>query len=199
MSNIEIDKDIEDAIKRRFEYKQRNELQERIDAGEENIDDLELKEILDFLDSSSSFENRKIGSTDILLKNVAYIYENLVNGVPKKRIAESLGVSNQMFYKLSKTNKYFANLIERAKVEQVENVRQSLVSKATDKYVKGQKVTPTGKVIDYEKYVPADFQAIKFYLLNNDSENYKEKQEIEITKKEFIIDIIDVDEDGNPI
>ncbi len=88
-------------------------------------------------------------------------------------------------------------MCQRAKEQQVEVVRQSLVSKATDKYVTGQKVTPTGKVIDYEKYVPADFQAIKFYLLNNDKENYKEKQEIEITKKEIIVDIIDIDEDGN--
>ena len=178
-----------------FDYLEKKTIRDRTEEIIE--DDPEIEELLEFLNNSANKKLNNLGSSDIILKNVNYIYEELVKGTPKKRIAESLGASPDMLYRLTSNNKYFKLMCQRAKEQQVEVVRQSLVSKATDKYVTGQKVTPTGKVINYEKYVPADFQAIKFYLLNNDKENYKDKQEIEITKKEIIVDIIDLDEDGN--
>lgn len=194
----QINKNILNSIEYNLETSERSEIKDKLFIDDvtdiEFIENAEINELLEFLDTSANIKaTNKIKATEVILKNVAYIYESLIKGIPKSRIAKAIGVSATSFYKLEKTNKYFSALCERAKNEQVEVVRQSLVSKAQDKYVKGQKVTPTGKVIDYEKYVPADFQAIKFYLLNNDSENYKEKQEIEISKKEFVIDIIDVD------
>ena len=54
--------------------------------------------------------------------------------------------------------------------------------------------------MQYEDFLPADINAIKFYLLNKAPEEFKEKQEIVVKKKEYVIDIIDTDyqvvEDG---
>ena len=78
-----------------------------------------------------------------------------------------------------------------AKQEQIENVKASLINKTQDKYVVAEKVLPNGEIVEYRKFVPSDTNAIKFYLLNKASDEYKEKQELEVTKTEYVIDVID--------
>ena len=155
--------------------------------------DTELVDIIKQLsDSANIVDARKgIKQLDIALCNMAFIYQELVKGTPLSHIAKSLGINRDILYRLKRQNRYFQSLMARADEEQVEVIRQSLLSKATDKYVVSQKVTPTGKVIDYQKYVPADFNAIKFFLLNKDGESYKDRQEIAISRTEYIVDIID--------
>jgi len=135
----ELDNDLFSRIERNFINSKSKELSEK---------DPQMEELLDFLNKSADKKLNNLGSSDIILKNVDFVYKELVKGTPKKRIAEQLGASPDVIYRLSSDNKYFKLMCQRAKEQQVEVVRHSLVSKATDKYVVGQKVTPTGKVIN---------------------------------------------------
>jgi hypothetical protein len=82
-------------------------------------------------------------------------------------------------------------MIETAKAEQVNRVKKSLLSKCHDKVVEKERVLPNGKIIKYNDFIPADFNAQKFYLLNKASDEYKERQEVTVKKTEFVIDVID--------
>lgn len=134
---------------------------------------------------------KKTSDSSVIMANVGYIYEKLAKGYPVSKICESLKVSRISWYYVRNNSKYFKELIQLAQQEHVDNVKYSLTKKTEDRYVEAEQVTPSGKVIKYKKYVPADFNAIKFFLLNKASEEFKDKQEVEIRQTNIVVDIID--------
>lgn len=137
---------------------------------------------------------------EIIIANLPLIYDKLVAGETISDICKSLGISRSTWYKLAGRNIHFRKLLENAEAEQISQVKKNLVNKCSDRYIQRQKVLPNGRIVEYEDFLPADINAIKFYLLNKAPEEFKEKQEIVVKRKEYIIDIIDTDyqvvEDG---
>lgn len=155
--------------------------------------DIESKNAMEIMELLFTEKPKYNKVSDIIFSNLMTIYDELLQGCTLSNIARRLGLNPQALYKLKRENELFKKFLIACENEKVERVINSLYSKASDKYVTAQKVTQTGKVVDYEKYVPADFQAIKFFLLNHCPTMYKDKQEIEIRKTDIVIDIIDVE------
>jgi hypothetical protein len=128
---------------------------------------------------------------DILIQNMLGIYEALAKGDTVTDICKRLGVSRMTWYYLAKKNRNFAEMIAAAELSTTDKVRRSLVDKCQQREVVKQKVLPSGKVVKYIDVVEADFNAIKFYLLNRDSENWSDKQQVEITNTKVVVDIIE--------
>lgn len=130
---------------------------------------------------------------DVLIANMPPIFDEIVKGVSVSAICRKLGVSRQTWYNLLYENKQFQSMLDEAQLYQAETVKQSLVSKCQDQRVIKEKVLANGKKVLYEEYIPSDFQAIKFYLLNKMPEEFREKQEIVFTKTSIEVMIDDND------
>lgn len=155
---------------------------------------LDKEGIIDYLSDLSNLEMRKTHKTrgvDILLSNLETVYEGIVEGLPIDTICNNLGITRSSRYYAKQNSKYFNKLLESAQLEQVKRVKQSLISKTKDKYVLAEKVLPNGRVVQYQKFLPSDFNAIKFYLLNKVPEEFKDRQEITVNKTDIIVDIVD--------
>lgn len=140
---------------------------------------------------------------EVIIANLPVIYDKLVQGETVTNICKSLGISRRTWYNVADRNYHFRKLLENAQLEQISQVKKTLVNKCSDRYIQRQKVLPNGRIVEYEDFLPADINAIKFYLLNKAPEEFKEKQEIVVKKKEYVIDIIDTDyqvvEDGEDV
>lgn len=132
---------------------------------------------------------------DLILQNALTIAERLSEGMTVKEICELLNVNRETFYKVVRNNQAFANMVEGAKAlyeaNVTEEVKRSLVELTKDRQVETEKVLANGKVVKHKKAVTADINAIKLWLFNKDNEEFKDKQEVEITRKEIIVDIIE--------
>lgn len=155
---------------------------------------LDKSELIQHLNEESNMENRKVyqtKGTDILLSNADLVYSSIVKGDTIEKICNKLGIPRTTWYYVKNNSKYFNKLIEFAKQEQIENVKCNLVRKTQDRYVTAEKVLPNGRVVQYQKFMPSDFNAIKFYLLNKAGDEFKERQEVTIKKTDIIVDIIE--------
>lgn len=164
---------------------------EQLDLDQQLLDKSEL---IQHLNEESNMKNRKVyqtKGTDILLSNAELIYSSIVKGDTIEKICSKLGIPRTTWYYVKNNSKYFNKLIEFAKQEQIENVKCNLVSKTQDKYVTAEKVLPNGRVVEYQKFLPSDFNAIKFYLLNKAGDEFKERQEVTVKKTDIIVDIIE--------
>jgi hypothetical protein len=124
---------------------------------------------------------------DIIIQNLPLIFELLVKGNTITEICKKLGVSRQTWYNLYKENLHFRKMLEEAEEAQKQEIKSSLVNKCVDKEVVKEKVLPNGKKVKYREFIPADFNAIKFYLLNKLPDEFKDKQEV--TVKNTIINV----------
>ena len=128
---------------------------------------------------------------DKVLPRIEDIKMMFFNGYSYSDIAKELDVSNSLFWKMKKNQKsQYAPLREafQFSAAQTQNVETSLYRKATGYYVevnevvkvrkeyynkKGKKCSEeTIKVVPVRKWVDADTNAIKFFLLNKDAKNY---------------------------
>lgn len=169
------------------------ELSEDADIDTELLTKTDLMHYIRSESSNCTTQLSKIKQTEsaVILANVGYIYEKLARGKPISHICSDLGVSRASWYYVLKRSEHFTKMIDMAKQEHVDSVKYNLIKKTEDRYVEAEQVTPNGRVIKFKKYVPADFNAIKFFLLNKASDEFKEKQEIEIKKTNIVVDIID--------
>lgn len=158
---------------------------------EEMLDKTDIMNFLQDTNKMSQKELAKVSGVEILLSNLDTVYNSLVNGDSISHICKTLGVSRTTWYYVKDNSDHFTSLIEFAKQEQIENVKSNLVKKTQDRYIVAEKVLPNGRVVEYNKFMPSDFNAIKFYLLNKAGDEYKEKQEVTIKKTNIIVDIID--------
>ena len=182
--------------KKQYELKGRKSKIHNACNNEADIDQqlLDKEEIIDYLSDLSNLEVRKTHKAkgiDILLSNLETVYEGLVEGLPIDTICNNLGITRSVYYYAKKNSKYFNKLIESAQLEQLQRVKHSLISKTQDKYVIAEKVLPNGRVVQYQKFLPSDYNAIKFYLLNKAPEEFKDRQEITVNKTDIIVDIVD--------
>ena len=130
---------------------------------------------------------KKYEGKDILIMNIPQIFELLVKGNTITEICKKLGVSRRTWYNLYKENSHFKRMLEEAEEAQKQEIKSSLVNKCVDKEVVKEKVLPNGKKVKYREFIPADFNAIKFYLLNKLPDEFKDKQEV--TVKNTIINV----------
>lgn len=141
--------------------------------------------------------NKSQRGREIILANLPYIYNMLLEGKTVSQICRELGINRQVWYTTKERYPELQNIITAAEADSVENVKASLYMKAVGfKYV-AEKVLSNGKIVRYNKFCEPDINAIKFLLLNKAPEEFKDKQEIEISRKEYKIELID--DDGSVI
>lgn len=130
---------------------------------------------------------KEYSGKDVIVANYTNIYDDLVKGVTITQICKKLGISRQSWYNMVNENVHFRNMVEQAEEDQRLEIKSSLVNKCQDRYIMREKVLPNGNIIQFEDFVPADFNAIKFYLLNKLPDEFKDKQEIQV--KNTTIDV----------
>jgi hypothetical protein len=128
---------------------------------------------------------------DLIALNMMNVYEDLVRGLTVTEICKKLGVSRYVYYDMIKTDPHFRQMVADAEAAQTDRVRQALLNKCSDREIVREKVLANGKKVKYLDVLPADFNAIKFWLLNKTNGEFKDKQEIEVTDNTIKVDIID--------
>lgn len=172
-----------------------NNIDNNIDK--DNINNMDLMDALKEYSQTALYDETNIkktyGGTDVLIANLPNIFNMIVQGETVTSICKTLGISRGTWYNLSRENQHFQAMIKAAELEQISNIKKSLINKCNDRYVIKSKVLPNGKIIEYEEFIPSDTNAIKFYLLNKASDEFKEKQEVSIKQTNIVIDIIEDD------
>jgi len=114
------------------------------------------------------------------------MFELKLKNVSNQIIWETIGVSKNTFYTWLNKYKSFRDLYNKA-LNAKTDAKKALIKKATGFKEKIEKITHTGKIVEYEEYYPPDTQAIR-YLLRNISDFDKElehKIKIENDKAEI--------------
>ncbi|NLK94720.1 MAG: hypothetical protein GX275_05975 [Clostridiales bacterium] len=131
-----------------------------------------------------------------------------IMGLSDTQIAFNLGISKDTFYRYKKEHSDFSDTLKRGKNQADFKVENALYKKATGYTVKkvgvikckdiyyddeGRKCQKEhADVVEYEEEMPADVQAIKFWLINRKSGKWKDnpikadidKQVLELRKKQ---------------
>lgn len=141
----------------------------------------------------ASNQKREYTGKDILIANLPQVYDMIVKGETVSHICKTLGISRMTWYNTANSSKHFQLFIKNAEQEQIAQVKKTLVTKCADRYIQREKVLPNGKIVQYEDFLPADINAVKFYLLNKASDEFKEKQEIVVRNTEIVVDIVETD------
>ncbi|KNY28306.1 helix-turn-helix domain-containing protein [Pseudobacteroides cellulosolvens] len=131
--------------------------------------------------------------TMIVLQNLPNIYQMIVDGLTVSEICQRLGVDRRNWYHIIKKYPELQAVVDNAENAKTEKVKQSLYMMCLPRVVKAQKVLSNGTIVEYEKVLEPDPSMVKFFLLNKAPDEFKEKREVEVTKKEFIVEIIDTD------
>ena len=137
-------------------------------------------------------DQKKLRGAKVITHNIPYIYDMLVEGMPVTEICKKLGIGRRTWYYFKENSAHFTHLIEQANQEQIDVVKNSLVRKTQERYVPAERVLANGEIVKYNKYIPSDFNSIKFYLLNKCPDEYRDKHEVEIKKTNITVDIIDM-------
>lgn len=138
-------------------------------------------------------QSQKGEVTTLILMNLNTIYELAREGHTQLEICARLGVNPRTFRKIRDNNKALQAVLEAAEQDMTDRVKQSLFMMTRARMVKQQKVLSSGKIVEHEVFVPADASLIKYYLNNKSAGEFADKQEVAVTRKEFIIDIIESD------
>lgn len=171
----------DEKVIKRFESKE-------TEFKESDLTDLKNDIIQDITKSNQTEVSKKT----VILSNLPYIYDMLVEGSSVIDICRKLGISKMTWYNLRKTSQQFRTFLVNVEKEQVQTAKQTLIKKTRDRYVKDNKVLANGKVVQYDKHIEADFKALKYYLNNKLPEEFKDKHEVEIRKTNITVDIIDL-------
>jgi len=131
--------------------------------------------------------------TSLVLMNLPNIYEMAMNGATTSDICKALGIQVRTFNKIKSTNKQLQAVLKQAEIDMTDRVKQSLFHMTQARVVKAQKVLSNGSIIEYETLVQPDPSLIRYFLNNRDPENWKDKQEVTVTRREFVIDIVEDD------
>lgn len=134
--------------------------------------------------------------TALVLMNLHNIFDMVMEGATTVDICQRLGIQTRTFNKIKQNNAQLQAVMEQAEIAKTDKVKQSLFQMTQMRSVKTQKVLSNGKIVEYDKIIEPDAALIKFFLLNKAADEFKERQEVTVTKREFIIDII---EDGNMV
>lgn len=134
--------------------------------------------------------------TALVLMNLPNIYELAMNGATTAEICKRLGVNVRSFNKIKANNKQLQAVLEQAEQDMTDRVRQSLFHLTQPRVIKQQKVLSSGKIVEYEEVLQPEPSSVKYWLENKSKGEFKNKQEIEVTKRSF--EIIIVDDNGEP-
>lgn len=163
---------------------------------------MEKKEILDDVNEIVSEAVEKAQSqkgevTTLVLMNLNTIYDLAREGYTQLEICERLGINPRTFRKIKANNKVVQSVLEAAEQAMTEKVKQSLYHQTQTRIVKKQKVLSNGKIIEYEEVVQPEPSLIKYWLNNKSDGEFSERQELNVRKVEYVIEI--VDEDNKPV
>lgn len=141
----------------------------------------------------SKVQTQKGEITTIIICNLPNIFEMYMNGATTAQVCERLGIQVRAYNKIKESNKQLQAVISAAEEAKTDMVRQSLFMMTQPRIQKTQKVLSNGKIVEYDAVIQPDANLVKFFLLNKAAEEFKDKQEVTITKRNFIIDIVDAD------
>lgn len=144
-------------------------------------------------DNRGKHRVKKYEGKDLLVMNMNSVVEDLILGVPIVQICKKYGVSRQTWYNLYKTNENFRKVVDSVEELQAMEIKNNLIAKCHDRYVIREKVLSNGRKVKYREFVSADFNAIKFYLLNKLPNEFKDKQEVTINDTRIDVTIDGVD------
>lgn len=126
------------------------------------------------------------------------IREWLEAGMLDKDICKNLGISQDAFYRYKKEHQEFQELIDSAKQVVDSKVEAKLFELCMGYDYIEETVTQKGDVVQVKKHKPADFRAIRFWLMNRQPEHWKEKQDVNLSGGiGFEINLMGVDDDEN--
>lgn len=155
------------------------------------------KDFESFIESMDSQEIEPVKDknrvTMIVLQNLPNIYQMIVDGLTVTEICQRIGIERRNWYHIIKKYPELQAVADNAENAKSEKVKQSLYMMCQPRIVKAQKVLSNGKIVEYDKILEPDPCMVKFFLLNKAPAEFKEKREVEVTKKEFIVEIIDTD------
>ena len=158
---------------------------------------LKDKDFESFIGSMDSQEIEPVKNknrvTMVVLQNLPNIFQMRVDGLTITEICQRLGIERRNWYHIIKKFPELQAVVDNAENAKTEKVKQSLYMMCQTRIVKAQKVLSNGKIVEYDKVLEPDPSMVKFFLLNKAPDEFKEKREVEVTKKEFIVEIIDTD------
>lgn len=114
---------------------------------------------------------------------LAWVESLARDGLTNREIAKRIGISHQTFYVWQKEHPEFAEAVARGK-----EVPDALVEKALFRAALGfkyteEQMTPTGKVVEVERYQAPNTTAMIYYLKNRRPDKWRDKQEVEHSGK----------------
>lgn len=113
----------------------------------------------------------------------------IANGDTDQIVAKKLSIAESSFYEYQKKYLEFSELLTHAKkIERFENLENTLFRRAMGYMVQEKKVTKknshngtvSSEEVETSRHIPADVAALKFILINQFSDKYKEKQTVDI-------------------
>ena len=131
----------------------------------------------------------------VVLYNLPYIYDCIVNGKSIAYTLRTLGVTYDKWLDMIDECESIPKLMNNAKKERTERVKDALYNKTQDRYIMDNKVLSNGVTVAYMRYQQSDFNSIKYYLNNKAPEEYNDKQQIELSKNEIYVSIDEGEEE----
>lgn len=145
---------------------------------------------------------RKNKFDSVIKKNYKKIEQLLSSGMTEKKVAESLGVAYSTWNKYKADNKEFSELIIKSREKPVENLVNRMyesgmgMTRTIKRAMKMKKAVAdpfTGKTVledvieyyDEEIYIPPNFQAAKFLILNWGEGWSSEPKAMELREREL--------------
>jgi hypothetical protein len=123
---------------------------------------------------------------------VTKVEELAKKGLHDYQIWESLGISHDSFYQYLNKYSEFSDALKRGRDVCVKTVESSLFKRAigyeeieetTEVKINEDGTTKPVMLKKVKKHYPPDVGAIAFYLKNKDSQNWRDKQEVDHTTK----------------
>lgn len=98
-------------------------------------------------------------------------------GLTNDKIIETIGISRDVFYRRLKNEPYFSYALNKHRNIAVQNVENALYQKCTGFEYTEEQGSAVGLIMEVKKKALPDTNAIKFFLSNRRSEDWKMKVE----------------------
>lgn len=165
---------------------------------------MESKEIMDTVNETineavETSQAKKGEVTTLVLMNLNTIYNLAREGHTQQEICERLGINPRTFRKIKAKNKVVQAVFAQAEKDMTEKVKQSLYYQTQPRVVKKQKVLSNGKIVEYEEIIQPEPSLIKYWLNNKSDGEFSDRQELNVRKVEYVIEIVDDAEEAKPV
>jgi hypothetical protein len=126
---------------------------------------------------------------EVKMNRQAYLL--CLRGCIDKELAEFLEINTDTLNEWKKKYPKFKAAIQKGKADADNKVAESLFKSAMGiSYTESSIEESEDGMVKREtkKFVPPNITAIKFWLINRDKQNWRDKQEVEVTNKTIIVE-----------